>query len=362
MSEVKKVNPGIRDVVGEVYNRFTIIENLPSIKYGKSSYKRVKALCECGNTRELCYKDLTRSKIKSCGCINTENKIDIEKNNTYNHWTILKEVPKYIDTKGNKCRKVLAECVCGKQSELILNSLRTGSSKSCGCMIEHKSGYTRVTKESKIPEITLGQMNQKELYNWKVIELISAKRNEKAEIVRTVRVQCKCGYIKETILENAGNSKQCSTCAMNEIKSRISEEDRRLRTRLKGVYTGMRRRCNKVKHKDYVNYGGRGIKIEGSFNTFAKFYEWMISQGYTHDCKLEIDRKDNDGNYSIDNCRLVSKAENSRNMRRNVMTWEIVEDIRYGKYVGMRNKAIAEDIGCSPLTVASVKNFHTWNK
>lgn len=49
-------------------------------------------------------------------------------------------------------------------------------------------------------------------------------------------------------------------------------------------------------------------------------------------------------------------------MRSNVMTWEIVEDIRYGKYVGMHNKAIAEDIGCSPLTVANVRNFHTWNE
>lgn len=287
MCEVKKINPRTKDVVGEVYNRFTIIENLPSLKYGKSTYKRVKALCECGNTRELCYRDLTRNKIKSCGCINAESKVDIEKNNTYNHWTILKEVPHYVDPQGNKYRKVLAECVCGKQSELILNSLRTGSSKSCGCMIEYKSGYTLVTKESEIPEITLEQMNQKKLYNWKIVELVSAKRNDNAETVRTVKAECKCGYIKEAILENVSNSKQCATCAMVEVKSRISKEDRRLRTRLEGVYTGMKTRCNKVKNKDYVNYGGRGIKIEESFNTFAKFYEWMISQGYTHDCKLE---------------------------------------------------------------------------
>jgi hypothetical protein len=299
MCEVKKVNPRIKDVVGEVYSRFTIIENLPSLKYGKSTYKRVKALCECGNTRELCYRDLTRSKIKSCGCINTESKVDIEKNNIYNHWTILKEVPHYVDPQGNKYRKVLAECVCGKQSELILSSLRTGSSRSCGCMIEYKSGYTLVTKESEIPEITLEQMNQKELYNWKIVELVSA---------------------------------------------------------------GMKVRCYKIKNKDYVNYGGRGIKIEDSFNTFAKFYKWMISQGYTHDCKLEIDSKDNDGNYSIDNCRLISKAESNRNTRRNVMTWEIVEDIRYGKYVGIPSKTIAEDIGCCMGTVTDVRNFHTWNE
>lgn len=122
-----------KPTVGEIYNRFTIIEDLPSIKYGNSSYKQVKAQCECGNTRNICYKDLKKGKSKSCGCINAEIKIDIVKNNVYNNWTIISEGKPYISTKG-KVRTVNAKCICGKEkSNITLNSIVHGKSKSCGC-------------------------------------------------------------------------------------------------------------------------------------------------------------------------------------------------------------------------------------
>ena len=44
------------------------------------------------------------------------------------------------------------------------------------------------------------------------------------------------------------------------------------------------------------------------------------------------------------------------------MTWEIVEHIRYGKYVGMSNRDIAEDVGCCTATITDVRNFKTWVK
>jgi hypothetical protein len=209
--------------------------------------------------------------------------------------------------------------------------------------------------------MSLKTMNQKDIGFWTVIEVISAKRNENREIERTVKVQCKCGYTKVSLLNNTGKSKQCSACATLEIRNRISEEDRILRDRLQGVYQGIKSRCEKPNRKDYKDYGARGIKVEESFNSFSKFFDWMISEGYTYDCNLQVDRKDNDGNYSINNCRLVSKADNNRNQSRNVMTWDIVNDIRYGKYVGVSSKQVALEVGCSERTINSVKTFKTWN-
>jgi len=360
MGEIKKLNPRVKDVIGEIYNKLTIIENLPSKKLGGTYYKMVKVLCECGNEKEIGYKSIKKGKIKSCGCLNTSKIVDIEKENVYNHWTIISEVEPYTSSDGSKMRKVLAKCVCGVEKDLMLSSLRTGSSKSCGCMIEHKTGYHNVSVDSPIPEMSLEQMNQRELHNWKIIEQVSAKRNENREIIRTVRAQCKCGYIKESVLDNVSQSKQCTKCAYEEKRNKVSEEDRALRNRISGVYGGMKDRCNNPNSKDYKNYGGRGIRIEESFDTLDKFCEWMVSEGYTIDCKLQIDRENNDGNYSVDNCRLLSHAENNRNMRRNVMSWDIVNEIRFGKYENTSNEKLAKIFNCDIKTIASVRNYKTW--
>lgn len=133
----------VKDVVGEVYNRFTIIENLPSKKRGNHHYKMVKARCECGIEKEHEYKAIKKGKVKSCGCLAKEQKLDITKYNKYGHWTIIEEADPYLDNKGNTYRKVKAECVCGEVKDIILNSIVRGSSTSCGCK-------NRVEKEEKI--------------------------------------------------------------------------------------------------------------------------------------------------------------------------------------------------------------------
>lgn len=222
---------------GLKFNNLTIIDNAPSRRTPCGDLeRRVVVKCECGNEKDLSWKSVKRGKTKSCGCISLEIKIDIVLNNTYNYWTILNEVSPYITPDGSKMRKVLAECICGNRKEVLLNTIRAGKIKSCGCMTEHKTGYQNVSVDSPIPEIPIDKINKRQMGYWKVIELISAKRNENREIIRTVKAQCKCGYVKEVLLDNLRASKQCSTCAMSEIKSKISEEDRILRTRLRGVY------------------------------------------------------------------------------------------------------------------------------
>ena len=218
----------------------------------------------------------------------------------------------------------------------------------------------RIKIDSLIPKINIDKINEKDLGNWTVLEEISAKRNEKLEIVRIVKVQCGCGYIKETKLNNIYDSKQCWTCAMDEIRNKVSDKDRKIIRKLYSVYNSMKSRCNNILDKSYKNYGGRGIIIEESFNTFNKFYKWILEQEYTIDCKLEVDRENNNGNYSIENCRLVSKKENSRNMRTNVVNWEVVEKIRVGEYSSLSTKELATLLNCNVATISSIKNFKTW--
>ena len=79
------------------------------------------------------------------------------------------------------------------------------------------------------------------------------------------------------------------------------------KTKLFKVWINMRERCLSPKCPAYKDYGGRGISIGIEFGAFIDFYKWAISSGYKEG--LTIDRKNNDGNYTPDNCRWGGYAE-----------------------------------------------------
>lgn len=84
------------------------------------------------------------------------------------------------------------------------------------------------------------------------------------------------------------------------------------KTRLYKIYAGIKTRCYNPAATGYSRYGGRGILMEEDwYASFGEFKRWAESQGYRDD--LTIDRIDNDGPYSPDNCRWVTNKANCRN-------------------------------------------------
>jgi len=94
-------------------------------------------------------------------------------------------------------------------------------------------------------------------------------------------------------------------------------------TSLYSKWEGMLQRTTNPKAPGYRFYGERGIRVCDEWRSdFKEFYNWAIVNGYKDE--LEIDRRNGNMDYCPDNCRFVTKSENSKNVRRN-LNWGIIK-------------------------------------
>lgn len=111
--------------------------------------------------------------------------------------------------------------------------------------------------------------------------------------------KCSSEYDKATYEKRYGNKKKA-------LQQWRKTNEGKLVTR----YHDIKARCSNPKHKQYKNYGGRGIKC--LFKTSKEFVEYIFSE-------LEIDRIDNNGNYEPGNIRLTTSKENQNNKERDAL-------------------------------------------
>lgn len=84
---------------------------------------------------------------------------------------------------------------------------------------------------------------------------------------------------------------------------------------LYNCWVAMKSRCYNPNHKNYKDYGGRGITVCPEWLNPCNFFAWAESHGYRED--LSLDRIDNEKGYSPENCRWVTQKQQLRNTRRN---------------------------------------------
>lgn len=130
-----------------------------------------------------------------------------------------------------------------------------------------------------------------------------------------VKAKCDCGKLKviRKYYIFRGNTKSCGCLNLEKAKQAKYFYHNMYGTRPYRIWSGMKERCSDTKHeRNRQNYFLRGIRVE--WETFEDFWRDMQA-GY--DDKLELDRIDNNGNYSKSNCRWVTRIENSNNKRTN---------------------------------------------
>lgn len=254
--------------------------------------------------------------------------------------TVLEQADDYISPSGYHMSRWLCECECGNRVVVLRNSLKSGSTQSCGCirkenLIGQKFGRLTVIKQVEKPKTRSGAL-------------------------RYWLCKCECGSDKDVIVSTSDLKEQHTMscgCLQKELAAkRLAEQNKKL------AGSGKTNKRTKFYQEDDYAYGftsntNNKFYIDLDDVEFAQQYTWYENdQGYIMsringdlvrlhrvivNCPddMEVDHKTHN---TLDNrksiLRVVTHSQNNMNKQsRGVIE---LSNGRYRAYIGVSNEKI----------------------
>lgn len=157
-----------------------------------------------------------------------------------------------------------------------------------------------------------------------------------------IRWLCECECGNEHVVNagdfNHGHTKSCG-CLRDEVIEACRYKHGMRHSAIYDVWCGIISRCKNKNLKSYKYYGGRGIKVCNRWRKFENFYDDMgdIPDGKT------IDRINNDGDYTPENCQWATRKQQCRNKTNNrMMTYngKTMCVVEWAEELGIKGKTI----------------------
>lgn len=132
---------------------------------------------------------------------------------------------------------------------------------------------------------------------------------------------CDCG--NEVVVESwslrGGNTQSCGCLWKERVRETIQTHGMS-RTSIYHTWESIRKRCGSKKHKNFKDYGGRGISVCSEWiDDFQSFYDYVSQLPHFGEPGRELDRIDNDKNYEPGNVRWSTRKEQCNNRRSNLL-------------------------------------------
>lgn len=203
------------DITGKTFNELTALECIDS------STRQWMWMCSCGKTCIARKNDVISGRKKSCGHLSNRGGATINIGDTFGEWTVIQDI-------GD--RHFLCRCSCGTERSIHSYDLRKGKSKSCGHSTKGKSANGRKDMTGqKIGEWTVGNYLGNGLYECTCS--CGTVKQLKGTYLRTGQSKS-CGCISNkfkdltgkqfgewTVLKFLGNYAWECRCSCGEIKS-----------------------------------------------------------------------------------------------------------------------------------------------
>lgn len=200
------------------------------------------------------------------------------------------------------------KCDCGNESIVRGIDLKSGNTKSCGCLVREKRAESLIGR--KFGKLT-------------VIDMADDYVDKNGKRYTKWLCRCECGNIKGIRANSliGGDTISCG-CYKNSMRKENSVKNNPKVRRLYNVWIGMKERCYNPNNPNYHNYGGRGIEVcKEWISNFRNFEKWANETGFDYDAKSRgctIERKDVNGNYCPENCCWIPLSKQGNNKRNTV--------------------------------------------